>query len=235
MVEHFEGTSSVKVRVEHGWLVTVVALVAVTSLLTATVVEGKEYTPSSSPEDLRSYVDRINKKASPTVEELINQANASEWLRDFRSASSSMGRVIKAQPDDAEAYAYRGTLFKQARDLPNALADFDKAEALGYSNPGLYGERMLVKLNLRDYVGASADADAYLLRAPDKPNAYFVKGRAECEAGRAKSGIAFFSKAIELNPNTSFYYEARAQAYEKLGRKKDAQLDLEKAAALRKQ
>lgn len=55
---------------------------------------------------------------------------------------ADLTKTIELKPDYAEAYFNRGAAYSAMKDKDNAIADFKKADALGYPN----AEKALRKL-----------------------------------------------------------------------------------------
>ena len=73
-------------------------------------------------------------------------------------------------PDDAEARVRRGRLHAALRDFARAIADFDRAIALGRRDADLYRDRGDARAAVGDEAGAKADRDrADRLREPIAP------------------------------------------------------------------
>ncbi len=95
----------------------------------------------------------------------------------------------------------------------DAIADYDKAIALGpnvaiaYTNRGLaYGQKREVDRAIADYTKAIAIDPNFVLAYALRGGAYYVKG----EVDRA---IADYTKAIALNPKDAAAYTNRGNAY----------------------
>ena len=59
-----------------------------------------------------------------------------------------------------------------------------------------------------------------------------IRGLCQFFSGKYQRAVDDFSQAILLNPKNAMAYANRAMAYEKLGKKKLAQKDLERAKSL---
>jgi len=195
-------------------------------------VGAKELSASSDPADLRAYVLRVSKMPNPTEDQLIHQASAYEWLKDYDGASRAYQQLLKLKPDSIEVYSTRALMYKKAHRLEDALKDFQKMESLGYKETGLYVERMAVKLLMKDYEGANRDADIVLRTEPKNANAYFVKGRVAFKTRDTIRSVDLLTKAMEYAPNKAPFIQARGEALQKLGRVKEARSDFERAKEL---
>lgn len=126
-----------------------------------------------------------------------------------------------------EAFFYRGTAYKQKRDLDRAIADFSEAIRLDPQGPFAYGQRGLVYNQKRDYDRAIADLTRFIALNPGRQylaNAYMA--RALAYSGRrgpikdyaAKDlfdlEIADLTNAIALRPDYALLFKVRGSDYE---------------------
>jgi len=199
--------------------------------LVGSPLTAKELSATSDPTDLRAYIRRIAKLPRPTVDQLVLQANAYEWLKDYESGVKALDRAISISPKDGTLYAYRGFMLKHTGRLTQALDSLDKAESLGDESSGIFSDRMRIKLALSNYIGAQVDADKFLRFVPKSADAYYIKGIAADELGRSEESLSFLNKAIELNSTIAVYFQARGDVLTKLGRKREALSDFEKVKA----
>ena len=86
-----------------------------------------------------------------------NQKSLDDW-----------SQAILIHPDFAEAYIFRGSIALAKPDVPAAMADFNKAIALGRRQAAAYNGRAAIRLNvLKDLDGAIADCDEAIRLQPD--------------------------------------------------------------------
>jgi Flp pilus assembly protein TadD len=188
--------------------------------------------PSSPPSELRAYIESVEKSSNPTAEELLQQANASWWLKDYKSAINSINKILVLRPDNGVAYAFRAVMFKLDNKFPESLSDFNKAEQLGYKRPNLFADRGRVKLVLGDFQGAQADVHRAIKLEPNDPENYGLLGAVEIQLANYNAAIENFTKAILMSPQDGAAFAGRAAAYKALNRRKEAELDLSKAYSL---
>ncbi len=188
--------------------------------------------PSSPPAELRAYIESVNKSSNPTAEELLQQANASWWLKDYKSAIKSINKVLVLRPDNGVAYAFRAVMYKLENRFPESLSDFNKAEQLGYNRSNLFADRGRVKLVLGDFQGAQVDVRRAVKLEPNDPENYGLLGAIEIQLANYDAAIENFTRAISISPQDGAAFAGRAAAYKALNRRKEAELDLSKAFSL---
>ncbi len=84
---------------------------------------------------------------------------------DLDGALRDLDEALGLAPDDAQARIHRGRLHASRRDFARAIADFDKAIALGRGDAAVYKDRADASAALGEETGASSD----LPRAKDTP------------------------------------------------------------------
>jgi len=186
----------------------------------------------SPPEELRSFAQSINEIPNPSPEQLLKQANAYRWLKEYKSAIKTLDKLVILKPSDSVVHAFRGVMYKFDERYKDAKDELDRAEKLGYRRPNLYAERSAVLLNLSDYAGSLRDANKAVEAEPADPNHRVLVGCAKAELGKPADGLYDLGKALEIDPNNAGALGARAAIYKKLGRKKEATADWERAQSL---
>lgn len=98
------------------------------------------------------------------------------------AALSEANDIVAALPEQAHSYAFRGFVYLQLYQYPNAQADLDAAIARGDELPGpilayTYAWRGLVRMRQKDLDGALEDFKASLARDPRCWDA--IQGRGE--------------------------------------------------------
>ncbi|MHB1560397.1 MAG: tetratricopeptide repeat protein [Isosphaeraceae bacterium] len=98
------------------------------------------------------------------------------------AALAEANDVVAALPEQALSYAFRGFVYQQLGQYPNAQADFDAAIARGGQLPGprlafTYAWRGIIRMRQKDLDGALEDLKASLARDPRCWDA--IQGRGE--------------------------------------------------------
>lgn len=133
-------------------------------------------------------------------------------------------------PDAVNAYYFRG--LAQVDSRPElAIADIDKAIALKPDAAIAYRLRGAAKANLRQYPGAIADFDKALALKPGDVDMLKDRGRTHFLAKNYKQAILDYDQVIAQKPGLPEALFYRGGAKNKLGQKKEGELDI--AAALR--
>lgn len=175
----------------------------------------------------------------------INPENAENYYMRGRAytrkdenslAMEDFDKAIRLNDDIAIFYYGRGRQYQLAGRKTAAATDFNKAiEILGREielnyndcqNDG-YIQRGIVYLasnNIRQAISDFIKAVAI----KQSEQAYFYRGLLYLDNKNYKASVDDFTKAIELNSEFAENYKGRAEAYEKLNKKDEAERDRQK-------
>ncbi|CAN5786027.1 hypothetical protein BH24ACI3_BH24ACI3_11210 [soil metagenome] len=129
-------------------------------------------------------------------------------------ALSDYNKAIQLNPNFAEAYVERGSIYDTKRRFDLALADYEIALQLKPDLPNAYNGRGWVYHQQRLFDRAIADYTTAIRIKPDYATAYCNRGVAYGAVGEHDLAIADHSKALELDPNLNDeIYRSRALAY----------------------
>ncbi|MDF5706484.1 MAG: tetratricopeptide repeat protein [Nostoc sp. S4] len=97
-------------------------------------------------------------------------------------------------------------------EYPNAIANYNQALTVNYSDADLYYKRGLAHYQIGDYEAAIADyAQAIQINIHDAKS-YDKRGLALYQIGRLEEAINDYTQAIRINPNLGVAYKNRAEA-----------------------
>ena len=145
------------------------------------------------------------------------RGNAYEGKGKQDLAFEDYSMAIKINPDDADAYFYRGFTYELKGNFGEAMAikDYDKAIELKPDHVDAYIYRAGVsnrdpKLAIKDYSKA-------IELNPKFAYAYRNRGLTYEKRGEVDLAIKDYNKAIDLNSVSALDYSYRARAYKKKG------------------
>ncbi|MDP2865181.1 MAG: tetratricopeptide repeat protein, partial [Elusimicrobiota bacterium] len=139
--------------------------------------------------------------------------------------------LIKAMPDNAEAYYRRGIIFTERRQYRNAMKDYDAAIKLDAERPDYYYARGFTLSMLRLYDNATADFTASIKLNPGYSKPYTGRGIVYLTMKQYEKALKDYNKAIELEPG-HVYYANRAVYYFEVRKYREAADDYTRAIAL---
>ena len=111
------------------------------------------------------------------------------------------GDILKIAPEDAAAYADRGTTFAMIKKTDFALNDLNRAIELGYTDASAYCTLATIFLEGGGYQKSLDYFDKALTLNPDQPFVYFNRARAYETLGDIKAAIADLEKCLTYNPD----------------------------------
>ncbi|AXW63845.1 hypothetical protein CJO94_18685 (plasmid) [Ralstonia solanacearum] len=110
------------------------------------------------------------------------------------------GDVLQVDPDNALAYADRGTAYAMLKEFDLALSDLERALALGYVDVSTYCTIGTVYFEMKqlkkalDYLSKAIGLDV------SYPFSYYNRSNVLHELGDDMAAIADLEKCLELNP-----------------------------------
>ncbi len=177
-------------------------------------------------------------KAAPTgpppeVKAVLDKAEAAFQERRFPEARAEFEKLLVMLPAQAPTIHQRiGLCYYGEKNYKEALPHLEQALAAQPDN-----------LQIRAIAGQAAlsagmvERGRELLAGIDEttvkdPDTFFNIGLDFLGAGNTEEAIAFFSKALALNPNDAEAYTQRALAYLHLGKTEEARADFKKVLEL---
>jgi tetratricopeptide (TPR) repeat protein len=117
---------------------------------------------------------------------------------DLKSALISLNRSLALENASETLYHTRAAVKTDMGDLHGAIADYSLAIRLNPQNLQAYSDRAMAHALAKQLPQARADIAKVLAEKPQDPQAIFVKGRIELQAGDKEKGCALMQNALEL-------------------------------------
>ncbi len=125
---------------------------------------------------------------SPSVAELLRDAQAALKEGKTEEALRLAGDAIKADPKNAHVHFARGVIYESLSKHKEAVADFDKAIALDPKGAAAYNHRGSEHLKLGHFTESIKDFDKYLQLKPEDEPGHWRRGIAYYYAGKFDEG-----------------------------------------------
>lgn len=139
--------------------------------------------------------------------------------------------ALRLDPEEPRAHASRGALRRVLGDPRGAVADFDRALALGDDRgseaSALLAQRGFAHKELGDWDAAGADFERALEIDPSDPDALYGRGLVHNARGAFERALDDYSAALERAPRRANAHLARGLALAALGRFAEGIADLE--------
>lgn len=108
---------------------------------------------------------------------------------DYPTAEKAIDKAIEIDPEYTLAYWLKGELRRVQRDLPGALAAYNKALEVDKNSLQVLLGRAFVYLGLNRFEEAEADTDSILNRIPKMPMALYLKAALQSQRGEAEKAL----------------------------------------------
>ena len=179
---------------------------------------------ASYPQQRPAFQEILTGRARETLsaDNLVQRGVDKIQLGNLTGAIADFNQALKVNPNDSQAYYYRGQAQRQLERSPSFREAY--SEVLQF--------RGIARLQLGDEQGAVADLNYVLRNNPNATSAYLNRGLARLGLGQTQQAINDFTGALNLEPNLAIAYHHRGFAYHLLGNKERARADWDKAATL---
>ena len=138
--------------------------------------------------------------AEPTVDPLLNQAQAASLAGESAKAIELATQAIKAAPTNAQCYYVRGRLQAGELEHAKAIADFDQALKLESRAPEIYQLRGIEHFKVGHIKESVADFEKFIEFAPARRPHHWQLGISYYYAGQYEKGRKLFELHQTVNP-----------------------------------
>ena len=136
---------------------------------------------------------------------------------------------VFAQPDDAQAYLYRGILFFNRCDYWLAERDFRHALELDKTSPAAWYDLALTQQKRGELDASLTSYDQAIACRPEYLQAWYNRGLVAMELHRDEVALQSFQEILRFSPQSADAANAMAIVYLRQGKYDDAGSWLEKA------
>lgn len=164
--------------------------------------------------------------------QFYHQAVSRALMEDFLGAIEDFDRVIRLNPNNADAFYNRGFARYKLGNKPGAVEDYTKATGINPKKAAAYLTRGSVRFELGDEQGAIEDYTQTLLLNSTCLEAYYQRGRARSCLGDYHGAIEDFNRTLNFNPTFAEACDRRGDARLNLKDEQGAGRDYQKAEKL---
>ena len=122
-------------------------------------------------------------------------------------------RAIKLDPNNANAYVYRGDVYCQQGNSDRGIADYSQAIQINPKLAVAYNNRGVAWTARGEMERAMWDFNDAIQRDPALAGAYYNRAHAFARAGKFEPAVADFTRVVELKPDNAAAFKNRAIAY----------------------
>ncbi|HWJ70763.1 MAG TPA: tetratricopeptide repeat protein [Sphingobium sp.] len=150
----------------------------------------------------------------------------------YRPTEAELAVMMGNTPTSSEEYFNRGRALIDRSRFDEAIADFDKAQALAPADVWPIANRAITRFWKGDIAAAARDLDAAAALDPKNAVLWRARGLMAEQAGQWAEAIIAYGKALESEPGDGFSIGHRAQAQRAAGNDDAALKDAAAALAL---
>jgi tetratricopeptide (TPR) repeat protein len=167
-----------------------------------------------------------------TKEQWLAEGDQRRKRRRYEDALKAYNYAIKLDPNYADAYAFRGTIYGYLKRDQMALNDFDRAMKLAPRSAKAYSSRGEFYCDRQEHGKALVDLKHAMVLDPTYDFSYINRSYVYLDRQEYSKALADCEHAIELNPESGRTYYARGRVYIALEEYHKALADCEYAIEL---
>lgn len=155
------------------------------------------------------FYDKILKLEPDFASVITERAFSREALGDLGGAQEDYREAARLRPDQPNAWSHVAWIEAlRGGDLDQALADSEKAVALGATNDAV-STRGFVRYRRGEYAQALSDHDAVLAKHPRTASLLFMRGVIKRRLDRGSEGDADIARAVKIDPSIEALWARR--------------------------
>ncbi len=189
-------------------------------------------TDAQTYDDLRDSLEVASDKVRKFPDNISLRLNKASWnmlLEQWDYAKKEYDWVLERDPNNVAALYYRAYVFEKQHRYKFARKDYETMLRIVPGNfNGQLGLALLCQKDMRPSE-AMDRLNILIQQYPDSAVAYAARAGIEAERGMNEVAEYDFSEAMRLDPSNSDYILNRADIRIKMGKKKQAREDLDRA------
>lgn len=189
-------------------------------------------TDAQTYDDLRDSLEVASDKVRKFPDNIGLRLNKASWnmlLEQWDYAKKEYDWVLERDPQNVAALYYRAYVFEKQHRYKFARKDYETMLSIVPGNfNGQLGLALLCQKDMRPSE-AMDRLNILIQQYPDSAVAYAARAGLEAERGQNEVAEYDFSEAMRLDPSNSDYILNRADIRIKMGKKKQAREDLDRA------
>ena len=165
----------------------------------------------------------------PLSQAYNNRAGIFFKKRDYDHAIQDYDESIKLNPENINAYIYRGHCNEHKLNHEQAIRDYKRALAINPENAEPYVHIGVLHASLGNHEKAIQYFDKALSLDSGSPYTYLNRGYSYSKIGATDSALSDFQESLRLDPAYTYAYSARALILNQKGDSDGAIQDFDKA------
>ncbi len=131
-------------------------------------------------------------------------------LEDFAGAENDCSQAVERNPYVTNVYELRGLTRVMQGKFKDAISDYNKALRYSPENRSLWHNKILCKINSKDYPGAHNDLDTMLIKWRGYAKGYSMRGEVFLLQEDTTAALTALNKSTELDPYDASTWATRA-------------------------
>ncbi|NJR38968.1 MAG: tetratricopeptide repeat protein [Leptolyngbyaceae cyanobacterium CSU_1_4] len=169
------------------------------------------------------------------AESLKIQGEAYGFLERYEEALVSYDQSIHLNPDNHDAWYFRGIMLCNLGHYEEAIASLDQSIHRNRYDPYAWHYRGIALYDLGRYEEAIASYEQSIHRNPGSYYTWIFRGDALCDLGRYEEAITSYDQSIHLNPDDRYTWSKRGNALLYLERYEEAIVSYQKSLEITRQ
>ncbi|MBQ4404699.1 MAG: tetratricopeptide repeat protein [Selenomonadaceae bacterium] len=134
----------------------------------------------------------------------------------YPNALRDLNRALQINPNSAEAYVWRGVVYRYMRKFQEAFSDWEQAIKINPRCEEAYFRRGLAYSDVNNHELAISDYNKVLEINPNNKQAYANRATNYEALGEYKKALADYNRALEMEPNDRTLISMRQKLLEKM-------------------
>jgi WD40 repeat protein/tetratricopeptide (TPR) repeat protein len=214
-------------------------LVAAARLIAGSRVDSRggliSLEPPVQQETWQAVADKPAKETVPVPSDEVEwhrrMAGACERARLWEGVVAHLNAVLKREPGRWQDWNARGKAFSNLSQWDRAIADYDKAIALGAEDSETWYLKGVAHHDLQQWDKALLSLNRALDKDPNQSSAWHYRAAVKNALRRYEQALADADKAIELGDHSAWLRRHRAVALKGLGRTAEARREISELLA----
>lgn len=136
-------------------------------------------------------------------------------------AEDDLDKALELRPDWADGHFERALIREVQQRFPDAVADLDRALALGYTPTSVYLVRSRVRGRMGEKEAADKDFAAAIKTPPSDERGWLARAQAQLYRN-PDAALADYATALKLNPRLTHALQGTAHLLARAGKNKEA-------------
>src|ERR1700733_966684 len=200
-----------------------------------TIATGALPATALDAQDKRELLQRMDSPINKNPNDYrlyVSRSVVQEHMGNFEAALVDANKAMQINGRDPAVFAQRANVEMRRKDMNGAIRDYSSAIALDPSRADYFENRGCAYLMDKRYKEARADCVQGLKLDPTSAPAYSNMGELLYKTSDFQNAIDYCTEALRRESNLPDAYFFRGSSYAKLGKRHEADLDLQKAKEL---